>query len=130
MENKNIIREDSTVTVCLFCGKNKETNTVLDSSQIPDKVVIDYEPCSECREQWNRGIPLLEVSSTPIVENQPMVREDDNGNPVYLTGAYLVMSGHLIEGEVGVPVLCMTKDFNKIKNDIMKAEEKLNEFKH
>ena len=107
--------------VCLYCGKEKFGV----HTENADKVIIDYEPCDECKGKWEKGVPLIEVSLTPLMENQLMITENEEGRPVYPTGAYLVLKKEAYDGEVGTPHLCLVEDFRRIYKDIKEVQESL-----
>lgn len=119
MKNKEL----NTQTICLYCGKDKSIFPLIHLKKPPEKVIIDYEPCSECKKRWNEGVPVLEVTHTPTTNGQPSIGVDADGKSVYPTGAYMVLSPSLVEGKIGEPTLCKSEDFRKIFNDIKKAKE-------
>lgn len=87
--------------------------------EAPRKVIVDYEPCEDCKKQWEKGIPVLEVSTKPFVENQKPISKDEHGNDVYPTGGIMVLNKEVLNGDfkIGEPVLCISEDFQKIWAD-------------
>ena len=109
-------------TVCLFCGKYKGNSSnvkVKDIKSIPQRVVVDYEPCAECKSEWEKGVPILEVTTYPTHKGQPPITE---GHQVYPTGRYMVFNVDAVSEDykVGVPVLCLKEDYEAILNDVKK----------
>ena len=95
-----------TIPVCFWCGKEKNEVALLgrirekttnrfganvtkrDSDiEAPRKMVIDYEPCDECKKMWDSGVAVLEVQQTTIQPNQPEIQKG-----LYPTGRFVVMT--------------------------------------
>ena len=60
-----------------------------DDAKAPKRMWIpgDYEPCEECRKQWDEGIVLFEAYKEPVYdENQPPF------HGAYPNGRFMVMS--------------------------------------
>lgn len=93
-----------TIPVCFWCGKDKNEIALLgrirektknryganvtkrDSDiEAPSRMVIDYEPCDECKKWWDSGVAVLEVQQTPIQPNQPEIQKG-----LYPTGRFVV----------------------------------------
>lgn len=95
-----------TIPVCFWCGNEKneialmgrvrerdpQTGKAVRGSDVemPMKAVLDYEPCDCCKEQFNKGVQLIECNSRPVDE-RPALSKDEKGNSVYPTGRHLVM---------------------------------------
>lgn len=55
-----------TISQCLFCGQDKSEIALLGANyneQAPMHMVIDLEPCGECKEKMKTYIALLETLS-------------------------------------------------------------------
>lgn len=95
-----------TIPVCFWCGKEKNEIALLgrirekttnrfganvtkrDSDiEAPRRMVLDYEPCDECKKMWDSGVAVLEVQETPIMPNQPEIQKG-----VYPTGRLVVVT--------------------------------------
>lgn len=95
-----------TIPVCFWCGKEKNeiallgrirektkdrfgSNTVVRGSDIeaPRRMVLDYEPCDECKKMWESGVAVLEVQQTPTMPNQPEIQKG-----IYPTGRFAVVT--------------------------------------
>lgn len=95
-----------TIPVCFWCGKEKNEIALLgrirekttnrfganvtkrDSDiEAPRRMVIDYEPCDECKKMWDSGVAVIEVQETPINPNQPEIQKG-----LYPTSRYVVMT--------------------------------------
>lgn len=82
-----------TIPVCFWCGKEKNeiallgrirektknrygANVTVPGSDIkaPMKMVLDYEPCDDCKSLWDSGVAVLEVQQSPISPGQPEIQ--------------------------------------------------------
>lgn len=94
-----------TIPVCFWCGKEKNEIALMgrirqkDSTgrtvrgsdvEMPKHVVLDYEPCDCCKEQFNLGVQLIECNYRPVDERPPL-STDEHGNKVFPTGRTVVM---------------------------------------
>lgn len=101
-----------TIPVCFWCGKEKNeialmgrvrkresrntaygtrsTRVVDNDVEMPMRMVLDYEPCDCCKEQFSKGVQLIECTNRPVDE-RPALSKDDIGNSVYPTGRTLVL---------------------------------------
>lgn len=78
-----------TIRQCFWCEENTDEILLLGNKfqgEAPISMVIDYEPCEKCMENFDQGILLIEVSKTPITEKQP-----DLGG-AYPTGSHWVVT--------------------------------------
>ncbi len=72
-------------SICFWCGELKDEiligkrATAVDTHK--DKVISDYSPCSSCKDNMNKGITFIEMSESPIHDNQPMMF--DRGYPTH-----------------------------------------------
>lgn len=95
-----------TIPVCFWCGKEKNEIALLgrirektknryganvtkkDSDiEAPSRMVIDYEPCDECKKMWDSGVTVLEAQETPTMPNQPEIQKG-----IYPTGRLVVVT--------------------------------------
>lgn len=109
---------NATIPVCAFCGGEKNEIALLgkiggrgQDLEAPAKVVLDYEPCDKCREQWNRGVALIEVTFSPNVENQPPIQSN-----AYPTGSVAVVKPEALVGDFkcGNIALVPREDFRQL----------------
>lgn len=49
-------------------------------------VILDYDPCDECKENRRHGVTLMEVTETPVHEGFPEIQ-----NGIYPTGRWCVI---------------------------------------
>lgn len=82
-----------TIPVCFFCGEEKNEIALLgkiggrnEDLEAPRHMVLDYEPCDKCKEQWSQGVALIEVSTTPLPDGRPPIQKD-----LYPTGRMCVI---------------------------------------
>ena len=75
---------------CFFCGEDKNEIALLgklpEDIEAPKNLFLDYVPCDSCKSVMNKGVTIIEVETTPIVENQPPIQDN-----LYPTGRYLVL---------------------------------------
>lgn len=55
-------------------------------------VILDYEPCEECKENRKLGVTLMEVSERPVHEGFPEIQ-----NGIYPTGRWCVIKHEAAE---------------------------------
>ena len=88
-----------TIPVCAWCGKQKneiallgkiKTNKHGEDPEAPKNCILDYEPCDECRENFAKGVVVIEATTSPLVENQAPISVQD-GQKVYPTGRWCVL---------------------------------------
>ena len=101
-----------TIPVCFFCGKEKNEIALLgkidrEDSEAPRKVILNFEPCDECKEKFAQGVLLIEVTQTPTYIGMPIA---DNAYP---TGRYVVVKPEALNGDfkAGSKALVLQKDF-------------------
>ena len=83
-----------TIKVCFFCGEDTNEIAILGALkgdvEAPMRMVVDYEPCDKCREQFNVGVPLIECTYTN--NNRLAISHDTDGHEVYPTGRWCVIT--------------------------------------
>lgn len=94
-----------TIPVCFWCGKDKGEIALLgrvrekdhngravkgSDLEAPMKMVLDYEPCDCCKEQFSQGVQLIECVSMVSDERPPLTR-DEHGHEAYPTGRTIVL---------------------------------------
>lgn len=63
---------------CFFCGETKGIafmGKLEGDVEAPKFVILNYEPCDKCKEQFNKGVTCIEVANEPIMPGQPEIRE-------------------------------------------------------
>lgn len=59
---------------CFWCGENRGDIALLGKlkgdAEAPRHVVLDYEPCDQCKEKMDKGIMIAEAVEHPANENQ------------------------------------------------------------
>lgn len=90
-----------TIPICAWCGKEKNEIVLMgrlgdgrkgEDFEAPKNVLLDYEPCDECRKKWSLGVCLIAVTETPNAEGQPPMP-----NGVYPTGSWSVIKREAFE---------------------------------
>lgn len=106
-----------TIPVCFFCGEEKNeiallgrirkkdtrptawggrsTKVIDDDVEAPMKMVMDYEPCDKCKEQFDKGVLLIGVTTHAPDGRPPLTAQ--GGVEVYPTGAHAVMLPEAVE---------------------------------
>lgn len=86
-----------TIPICFFCGKEKNEIALLgkiggrgEDLEAPRHMVLDYEPCDDCKAQMNMGVALIVISEEQPGDNRPPLKAMDGKN-VYPTGGLLVV---------------------------------------
>ena len=85
-----------TVPVCFFCGKTKNEVAILgkinkQDDEAPPHMILDYEPCDECKKHMALGITFIGVTDKPVSKNQPPISKDKTGEH-YPTGDWCVVT--------------------------------------
>ena len=109
-----------TIPVCFWCGKEKneiallgrisskkivntawggQSTKVVDSDmEAPRNMILDYEPCDECKENMSKGVTLMACSTHPFVEGMPPVQTDPaTGAQVYPHPYYAVVRPEMVK---------------------------------
>ena len=86
-----------TIPVCFFCGEAKNEIALLgkiggknEDIQAPQYMVLDYEPCDKCKEQWSQGVALIEVRTEPLPDGRPPIQSNEQGT-LYPSGRFAVI---------------------------------------
>ena len=133
---------------CFWCGKPKEVITLVGRLRInpetgekerngdfkaEDGMVIDFEPCDTCKEQWKEGVVVAEALHKPMVKNTPPVTTDSNtGKPLYLTGRWTVLKENCdlakrINGKKGKLTLIGKEIMDAIVPAMLEAQKRYEE---
>lgn len=122
---------------CFWC--QKEMGLILfgkmkDDAEAPKCVTLDYEPCDECKSQWEKGIAVLEAAHEPFYADQPLWGAD-----CYPSGRMMVIRREAMRQMLsGNPDLCeavmksgktfMERDvFQKLLDDLQPQESEKTE---
>lgn len=96
-----------TIPICFFCREEKNEIALLGKIggrgkdlEAPHKMILDYEPCEECKKKMATGITLIEVTTTPNTDNQPEIAQN-----AYPTGNWLVVKEDYIRNNFQPPEL-------------------------
>lgn len=91
-----------TIPVCFFCGEEKNEVALLgrigkgkNDIEAPHHMILDYEPCEECKKKMDTGITLIEITDTPNSENQLPIATD-----AYPTGNWWVVTEDFIRNNI------------------------------
>ena len=91
------------IATCFWCGKDKDELILFgkigkgsEDIEAPKRSVIDYDPCDDCRRNWELGVAVLEAAEEPVYKNQ---KEIQNG--IYPTGRWCVIKEEAAERVFG-----------------------------
>ena len=69
-----------TIPVCFYCGKHKNEIALLgkiggkkEDLKAPREILLDYEPCEECKKLVGDGVFVVRVSDAPVRRGQPEI---------------------------------------------------------
>jgi hypothetical protein len=79
-----------TIPICFWCGKSKNEIALLGKMkgdvEAPRNMVLNYEPCDECKANMSTGVTFMEASQTPCTNGQPEMQRG-----LYPTGRWFVV---------------------------------------
>jgi len=78
MSNKKCV--NVMLSKCFWCGEDK--NELLVGKKLidcnvdtPREMIVNYDPCDKCKEQWDKGFVIIEVNEEPNAKGQPEIQE-------------------------------------------------------
>ena len=111
-----------TIPVCFFCGEEKNEVALLgkitckhthEEVEAPMRMVLDYEPCDKCKEQWSKGVAIIEVTKNDL--GRPCIAKD-----VQPTGRIVVLKPEaLIDCKAGDKRLMIDTEFSQAFGGVM-----------
>ena len=84
-----------TIPLCFWCGKQKNEIALMGKinradDEAPRNCYLDYEPCDECKKNFDAGVAIIEASYHPNSDGQlPIV--SDAGINAYPTGRLTIL---------------------------------------
>ena len=118
--------------ICFFCRKTKGIallGKLKDDVEAPREVLLDYEPCEECAENFKRGVLLIEADTQPVSGGQPCICKKD-GKELYPTGPFCLMAKEAVERIFGITdsdkILCekgVIQDLTRRHDEAVKEAE-------
>jgi len=90
------------IPICFWCAKEKNQIDLFKlkknkkSEHIPRSLIIDYEPCDNCKLNMEKGITFIEATQTPNFEHQTEIM-----NNTYPTGRWWVVSEDGVKNMIG-----------------------------
>ena len=104
-----------TMPICFWCEQEKNEIALLgllpNDAGAPRHCVLDYEPCDACREKWDAGVVILEVTATNPHEIPPI--HSARGD-FYPTGRYMVFKPQALEDPTLTQGIMLTEEFQKL----------------
>lgn len=104
-----------TIPVCAWCGKEKNEVALLGyikgDIEAPRNMILNYEPCDECKKSWSQGVAVIEVVRTPRETGHLPIAKD-----VYPTGRMIVVKEKVFGGKfhAGDTVFALDVDFEEM----------------
>lgn len=83
-----------TVQICAWCGKNMGVlilGKLKDDVEAPRQMILDYEPCDECKKLWGKGVCVIEVECGNG-KGKTHISIHPDGRYLYPTGAHVVVT--------------------------------------
>lgn len=85
-----------TICTCFFCGKEKNEIALVgklnkNDDEAPHNMVIDYNPCDECKENMKKGVALIAVTKDEPKDKRPPIQITPDFN-LYPTGDWCVVT--------------------------------------
>lgn len=89
-----------TIATCFFCGKDKNELILAgkinrNDDEMPMRTIINYEPCDECKAKMDKGITLIEATTTPSSPKQMPMQ-----NGIYPTGRWCIVTESFIKSNI------------------------------
>jgi len=87
-----------TIPVCVWCGKERNEVAMLGAAykeEAPMRMILDYEPCDDCKDKMKLGVAIIEASRTPVREGWPPFSTHGD-RKVYITGRWVVVKPEAI----------------------------------
>lgn len=84
-----------TIPVCFWCGKEKNEVALMgrmgdgrkhEDFEAPRHMVLDFEPCEECKKGMELGFTVIEATTTPNSRSSVEIQQG-----VYPTGRFVVL---------------------------------------
>lgn len=111
-----------TIPVCAWCGEPKneialmgkiKTDKKGEDPEAPMHCILDYNPCDKCKEQWDKGVAILEATTKRPTPYRPPIQKDKN-NEIYPTMRMVVIkpeaAQNIFEGEFKEGQLLLLED--------------------
>ncbi|MBO5435899.1 hypothetical protein J6A31_08905 [bacterium] len=84
------------MSICPWCGRDKGKIALPSSYHEPvsDKLrlIVDYEPCSRCEQEWDGRVMCFETTYAPITPGQIPINTDFDGRDVFPTGVVVALT--------------------------------------
>ena len=101
-----------TIPVCFWCGKDKNEIALLgriggkEDREAPSRMVLDYEPCEDCRRGMARGFTIMEATNDPNAVTSAPIQKG-----AYPTGRFVVLKDDAAEKIFSASVVAKRKCF-------------------
>ena len=85
-----------TIPVCFWCGRERGEIVLMgrigdgrknEDFEAPKHMVLDFEPCDECKKGMERGFTVMEATGAPNANNHMEMHRG-----VYPTGRFVVLT--------------------------------------
>lgn len=114
-----------TIPCCFFCGEQKNEIALLghigdrrkgEDIEAPRSIVLDYEPCEDCKKKFSLGVLVIEVTFDQPKDIRPAISKDSTGAKAYPTGNYVVLRRGVLNVD-GDKCLMNETDFKRLFSD-------------
>lgn len=114
-----------TIPCCFFCGEQKNEIALLghigdyrkgEDIEAPRSIVLDYEPCEDCKKKFSLGVLVIEVTFDQPKDMRPAIAKDITGVKAYPTGNYVVVRRGVLD-VYGDKCLMNETDFKRLFSD-------------
>ena len=107
------------ISVCAFCGNDKELlllGKLKGDVKAPQRMIVDYKPCSACKEKMRQGRVIIEV-----------VTEDNGRLPIregtWPTGRWMVITRaaaeHIFRDNTDKPILLNEDIYKRLNTNLI-----------
>lgn len=90
------------IAVCAWCGGDKNEIALFGrmnraDDEAPQRVVLDYDPCDKCKEQWSQGVAVVEATTVQPIPYRPPIQKTPDGTEIYPTMRLVVIKREAAE---------------------------------
>lgn len=105
--------------LCFWCGEVKGIallGKLKGDAEAPKEIVLNYEPCDKCKELFEQGILIVEVTTTPMQQDKLPFQHNPNEPPIYPTGRHLVLKPEALAEDARNhdKYMMLTKEFEEL----------------
>ena len=112
------------LTKCFWCGKHmgvallgRVRSKEDGDAEAPREIIVDLEPCSECRKHFETGVLLIEATEdgSKFSSNERFSLRAEDGRHLWPTGRWVILRAEAVkDGKPGGKILCDTATMDKV----------------